>query len=721
MKAYISALETSLGRDIALNLKEQEFEICGTVYDAEKRAATVRATESSSENVILQDDAEQNAKLLNEADLIVFPMFEHPKDAVKAIRMIDFSIERESERKFIGISTVMTWSKNPAPSEDSNGFSEDNYKQRKPSRKYAEYKSAETQIIGSAREGFNTCVVAAGLLYGGAQTDFQYLFREAWLLNQAQLPIPSLSGNSGSNYLPTISIYDVSQIVCQLATMAPPKQYIIAVDKSSSTLKEIAQCVSNNLGTGKIRELTAEEAESITLEEPTISSMQVDMRFDIEGSALEQMGLDEEKLKHMSGLPENIKDIAADYVTSMDLRPLRIAVIGPPRAGKTTAAESLSKRYKLPLLNNGTIVDHFLKQELSDDLSESEKEAYSQISGHKEKNEVIPDDLLCTALKNWLREPECRNQGYVLDGLPTSFEQAGSIFSVAGEDNEDEEPAADGDDADDESAGNGSVTIAVQNPNRALIFDAEDAILVSRVQKLDEEEAARTQNTEAEYNKRLSTFREEMDAENPNNLAIFFEKRLGIDVLEMNTALPSEEANQKGDGEEDEPVENEDTTVDEDNEEKDNDAKESVRQSIQMYIEAGGKPFNFHPTKAEIEEEQRLQREKEELEKAAFQKAREEEVSADAVQREAQMAQEKLRLEMIQKEEVELLEERSKPLRNYLMETVIPSLTEGMLEVIKVKPADPADFLADFLFKKGQELEALTIAEENNFDDGMAI
>lgn len=51
------------------------------------------------------------------------------------------------------------------------------------------------------------------------------------------------------------------------------------------------------------------------------------------------------------------------------------------------------------------------------------------------------------------------------------------------------------------------------------------------------------------------------------------------------------------------------------------------------------------------------------------------------------------------KQETALLEARSKPLRNYLMENVIPKLCEGMLEVVKVKPEDPVDYLAEWLFK----------------------
>ncbi len=37
------------------------------------------------------------------------------------------------------------------------------------------------------------------------------------------------------------------------------------------------------------------------------------------------------------------------------------------------------------------------------------------------------------------------------------------------------------------------------------------------------------------------------------------------------------------------------------------------------------------------------------------------------------------------------------------MKYVIPELTEGMIEVCKVVPVDPVDYLAEFLFQKSGE------------------
>lgn len=56
------------------------------------------------------------------------------------------------------------------------------------------------------------------------------------------------------------------------------------------------------------------------------------------------------------------------------------------------------------------------------------------------------------------------------------------------------------------------------------------------------------------------------------------------------------------------------------------------------------------------------------------------------------LSQQKISSE-VKKQELELLEARALPLRNYLMKYVMPSLTEAMTECSKIKPEDPVDFL----------------------------
>ena len=73
--------------------------------------------------------------------------------------------------------------------------------------------------------------------------------------------------------------------------------------------------------------------------------------------------------------------------------------------------------------------------------------------------------------------------------------------------------------------------------------------------------------------------------------------------------------------------------------------------------------------------------------------------AAAAVEAEAaaasQAAEEKkqARFKAVQSHETDLLNARSQPLRRYLMANVMPSLTQGLLDVVQQQPDDPVDHL----------------------------
>lgn len=56
-------------------------------------------------------------------------------------------------------------------------LSENSYKSRKPSPKYADYRSVESYIMNLAREGVQSCVVATGILYGGGEDMLHSIFK----------------------------------------------------------------------------------------------------------------------------------------------------------------------------------------------------------------------------------------------------------------------------------------------------------------------------------------------------------------------------------------------------------------------------------------------------------------------------------------------------------------------------------------------------------------
>lgn len=50
------------------------------------------------------------------------------------------------------------------------------------------------------------------------------------------------------------------------------------------------------------------------------------------------------------------------------------------------------------------------------------------------------------------------------------------------------------------------------------------------------------------------------------------------------------------------------------------------------------------------------------------------------------------------KKELLAMEQRSAPVRHYLMKYVFPKLTDGILEVTKIRPQNPVQFLGHYLF-----------------------
>ena len=58
----------------------------------------------------------------------------------------------------------------------------------------------------------------------------------------------------------------------------------------------------------------------------------------------------------------------------------------------------------------------------------------------------------------------------------------------------------------------------------------------------------------------------------------------------------------------------------------------------------------------------------------------------------------------IREEHKEELDQQSQPIRQYLMDNLVPYLTEGLIEVCKLQPEDPVDSLAEYLFKRSLEV-----------------
>ena len=100
------------------------------------------------------------------------------------------------------------------------------------------------------------------------------------------------------------------------------------------------------------------------------------------------------------------------------LRPAQVyLLVGPPGSGKTVQAAILSKTYKIPAVS----MESLLKQELGKKTPLARALAVSLSSG-----ELVSDEAANQVMKMRLLRPDA-GQGFILDGYPTTEEQASAL------------------------------------------------------------------------------------------------------------------------------------------------------------------------------------------------------------------------------------------------------------------------------------------------------
>ena len=128
-------------------------------------------------------------------------------------------------------------------------------------------------------------------------------------------------------------------------------------------------------------------------------------------------------------------------------------------------------------------------------------------------------------------------------------------------------------------------------------------------------------------------------------------------------------------------------------------------ESMRVYIERNGRSNNYLPPVSELN----VEREKHLVKEEADDKAE----KASKVEAEKKTAEEKAaglerlqgdRLSSIMGHMKEIGAQDKLNMRQFLMKQVIPVLTEGMIDVYKVGPTDPVDYLSDYIFKKSNDL-----------------
>ncbi|XP_014892276.1 adenylate kinase 9 isoform X2 [Poecilia latipinna] len=96
--------------------------------------------------------------------------------------------------------------------------------------------------------------------------------------------------------------------------------------------------------------------------------------------------------------------------------PIKIAVTGPPKAGKTTVSKMFADKYGLARLSIGAAMRLVLNYKAHTNLAVEMKKYLTQ-------GLVVPDELAIQCLEVALLSSVCSIRGYVLDGFPMTLQQ----------------------------------------------------------------------------------------------------------------------------------------------------------------------------------------------------------------------------------------------------------------------------------------------------------
>jgi adenylate kinase len=636
------------------------------------------------------------------------------------------------------VSSLLTWGRTPTQADKV--FSAADFTTRRPVPKYADWRALENQFMQLGSEGgLQSFVVGSGLLYGHGTLELSQVFKRAWMYPNDPLCLPCTERNgTGSNFLPCIHVDDLSVVVQQFANTAGGElpggtQYVVATDGAPVTMSDICTAVSSALANGEVRLPAWDEVDDLALEDIHAAALQSNMKFErgvlTEGQQ-DLVGSLWANVKYPDGLVAHIKEVAQEYIKAEELRPLRLLVIAAPGQQLEDFESQACAKFHLPRVNlsiccedvitQGDTIKLALKTKLEADgqavpedpapgkkgkgkgptwasLASNDADAalltlHEEVAGVGGDVSLLKPEVSVKVVTRYLRRQECLNHGYVLTMIPNTPNWAESMFGV---EVPVEDPAAATEDTTDGAAATAAAAAvdkfdAAICPTKVLIFDGDDEQLkeantAAATAKDPEIDAKALSALDSDFKKKLQAFRDVNGGPGVGGDTALKKEPF----LEFLTQCFGEQG----------------------------------KQQIQSFTVAGvlsesqleealsentlPKTINFRPTRMERIAQRRAllekQREAMESKSAGGGSPRD---GKDGTEQNGSEGDDGMDLRSIMLQEHAALNDRSGAMIEYLLQNVVPTLTEGMLDVVKLEPEDPIDHLAEFLLQKADEWDA---------------
>jgi len=731
MRIFINNVDSYVGKALCADLRQvldKENRLFGTLTNDASEVDIELLSTMGVKRVVSRKNRAQYLQDVLSCSLIVFDLhsanLDDAEEVIKQLKIAKLEKEvqtatgevKKEERNvvFVLISSVNVWAKTknervPLQEEDEEEEEEPadgeegvlpkikktrpkelrdiDLDRRNPSQEsvYEAWKYLETLTLSlSSKEGLRPHVISAGILYGSGETTFNNLFMEAWLTRATHSII-----EPGDNYIPCVHVRDVARLTRVVVQDDKVGSYLIAVDKARLTQGEIVQGIVSRMS--KTREVPLRPADDVQSEFKDVFQLDLIMQ----PSA--PMRSKDFQWWCKTGIVNNIAVVADEFTKWRNLRPIKMIIIGPPGSGAETFCRNVADRYlheDPPLLTFDSIVQEAM--DAKDANGESTKAA--RILTRKVKKVMkrpggkLPIKIRTKLVRERLLSNVCRYRGYVLEGYPQSAEEAQALFTeielAEGEEAPEEEEEEEEEEGDEEELEDPPAPPAAEDeeeaddaPKRVLSKAISPEYVVELTSSV-ERCKARIFSGEAKGATSEEEFARKMQEYCNNNLAE--DGRLGTcDFFEETAGLKALHAD-----------------VDTNDEAK-------VFHAIRVYMEAKGQFFNYLKSEedrvkevevdiAACEQDDDAKRERE----LANTKAKE-------LNRQAERGQEEAgRLRMLAESEAQLLANETAPLRQYLMANVVPTLTEGLMEVCKATPDDPIEFLSEYLFAHAQDIQA---------------